>query len=493
MITLDKLFNDSTLPSINLKDIMDDSRKKVEQSIFFSLQGLTHDGHQFINQAISNGAIVIVHTRELKNKKEGITYIQRSDLSAEYPELVNRFYDYPSSKLKLVGITGTNGKTTTAILTQYLLSAKMKSAYMGTLGIFYNDMILDQKLTTNTLVENQKLLNDMVNHGIEVCVMEASSQGIDMGRVHGLTYDSAIFTNLSQDHLDYHLNMESYYQAKKKLFTSTDISSKVVINIDDEYGVRLANELVNPIISVSLKDARADYFVDELNLGLYESTFILQVENEVYRLQTNLLGEYNITNCVQAMAIAHHYGVSFEQMSEMIKETPDVTGRLQSIDSEYGFKVIIDFAHSPDSMEKILSFARSTMQQEGRIISVFGSAGKRDKSKRKPMGEMADKYSDLIYITEDDPRDEAVLDIANEIALGVFNKPYVIIESRIMAIHLAIASAQKGDIIIIMGKGNETTIAIGNQDLPYPTDYQVALDAIEELRKDHYESNQQDY
>lgn len=490
MISVNELFQTDIYPEIILEDVMDDSRHQVKNSIFFSLQGLTHDGHAFINQAISNGAIVIVHTRELKNKKDGILYIHDPKLNENYATLVNRFYDDPSSKLKLIGVTGTNGKTTTAILVNHILEPDIKAGYMGSLGVFYDDLVLDSALTTNTLVGNLKHLNDMVEAGVKICAMETSSQGIDMGRIEGLQFESSIFTNLTQDHLDYHLNMESYYQAKKKLFKQIDYTKKAVINIDDLYGARLAKEIVNPVISISSQDASADVYISNIEVDMDHSRFSLTIDEDVYNYQTNLLGRYNIFNLVQAMVVSHIHGIEYEDMIEKVKNIPDIGGRMQVVNSEFGFKVIIDFAHSPDSMEKILEFTQSTLDIKGRIISIFGSAGKRDKSKRKIMGEVADQYSDLIYLTEDDPRDEKVSDICMEIASGIFSNPYIIVESRIMAIHLAIQSATKDDIIVIMGKGNENTMAIGYQVIAHPTDYEIVKDALEELRKDTYEQNE---
>lgn len=493
MMTLNELFNTNQYPDLVLSEIMDDSREMIENSIFFSLQGLTHDGHQFINQAITNGAKVIVHSRELKNKKEGVIYIYDPKLNQNYADYVNRFYEYPSKKLNLIGVTGTNGKSSIVFLIRYLLNHFKKAASLGTMGVIYDDVAMKSSLTTSTLVNTQRILKDLVNKNISVCAMEASSQGIDMGRIDKLEFDCAIFTNLTQDHLDYHLNMESYYQAKKKLFTQLELTQKAIINIDDPYGKRLAMELVSPSITVSMLDEKADYFIRDIKLSLKGSQFTLVNDKKEYHFTTNLLGKFNIMNLVQALAACVHQGIELQYLVDLVLEIPEIEGRLDMIDSGLGFKVIIDFAHSPDSMEKVLEFAKRSMTEAGRVIAVFGSAGKRDKSKRPIMGSVADKFADLIYLTQDDPRDEKVEDICDEIATGIFNHPYVIISSRAMAIHLAIQSANKNDIIVLMGKGQDDFMAVGNKNIPYETDYNLTQEAIEQLRKDKFEDYESIY
>lgn len=493
MITLNQLFETDTYPEVVLEHIMDDSREIVPNSIFFSLQGLTHDGHAFISQAINHGAKVIVHTRDIKNKKEGIIYVYDPNLSLHYAKLVNRFYDYPSHKLNLIGVTGTNGKSSIAFLVRYLLNHFEKSASIGTLGVVYDGLIEPSKLTTNSLVNNLKILDDMVKHEVVNVVMEASSQGIDMGRIDQLNFDTAVFTNLTQDHMDYHLNMESYYQAKKKLFSFMDLKHPAIINIDDEFGLRLTRELIQPTIKVSLQDSNADYYVKDIDLNISYSKFTLIHDEVSYEVMTNLLGRYNIYNLVQALAVCHQYKKDLSECISYCEVIPQIDGRLQTYDSNRGIKVIVDFAHSPDSMQKVLSFAQSILPNNGRIITIFGSAGKRDKSKRSIMGKVADQYSSLIYLTQDDPRDERVSDICEEIAVGIFNHPYVIIESRDMAIHLAIQSARPDDIIVILGKGNENTMAVGNLNLPYDSDPKVVLNAFKELEEQTFEKTEHEH
>ena len=479
MISIRDLFNDKSLPELMLDDIMDDSRIKTQNSIFFSRQSLTHDGHSFISQAIDNGAICIVHSRELKHKKEGIVYVYDPDLNENYADYVNRFYDNPSSKLKLIGITGTSGKTTIVTIIQYLMESFKRSGSIGNAGYYFNGHKITTEFTSPSLVFNQKTLRQFVDEGIEICSMEASSQAIDSGRIDGIRFDNAIFTNLSQDHLNYHLNMESYYQAKKKLFSKIDYTKTVIINIDDEYGLRLSKEIVNPVISVSIKDENAHAFIHSIDCRIDKTSFKLDYDNETYDLETNLLGQFNLVNLVQAMMACVIQGLRINDLTELIKKIPSIEGRLQRVKTDEPFDIIIDDAHSPDSMEKVLQFVDSLIEDKGRIIVVFGPTGQSDKSKRLLMGEIADKYCDLIYLTQDDSRKEKS-DLSMEIAKGIFDNPYVIINSRQQAIHFAIQSAIKGDIIVLMGWGQQKV----NEDVPVISDYAATMEALIELRKE---------
>lgn len=487
---LTTLFNDSSLPEIEIDDIMNDSREHTPNSLYFSRQGLTYDGHMFINQAIENGAICIVHSRELKNKRAGITYIFLENIEASYPELLHRFYHDPTSKLKLIGVTGTNGKTTVTHLIQYLLNKHIKTASIGTLGILYDDYYQKTNLTTDTLINNLKWLNKMITDKVEACCMEASSQGLELGRNRNMKFSMGIFTNLTQDHLDYHLNMASYFKAKTKLFELLSPQAPAIINIDDEYGLELSKSYGLNSITCSLKDPKATCYVHTITLNLNYSRFTLRYDSKEYIFRTNLLGTFNIMNLVQSIMACHYFGMSLESLQEYCENVPLPVGRLEIIQSELGFNIVIDYAHSPDSIEKILEFVKTTKQPEGRIITVMGSAGKRDKSKRPVMGKVADKYSNIIYLTQDDPRDEKVTQINTEIAAGIIDHPYVEIEDRISAIQFAIETAKKNDIIVILGKGHETTMALEGHVEFYPGDKAIALASMKRLEE---ERNYEEY
>ena len=483
---LNMLLDRTDCSPIEIKNIMYDSRDKKPNSIFFCLQGITNDGHSFITQAIDNGAVAIVHSREIRSKKEGIAYIFESDLDNSFAKAVNRFFGSPSSKLKLIGITGTNGKTTIGSLIFQLLNFQYKTGYIGTLGVKTPDYQLKPSLTTQDLVTNQQLLSNMVSERVNFCAFEVSSQGIELGRVKQLVFDCCVFTNLTQDHLDFHLNMESYYQAKKQLFLQLSENGFSVINIDDVYGLRLSKEITKKNITVSMKSSDVDVFIHSIVLDKNETRFSITTESKTHNFVTNLIGKYNIFNLVQAMIVCHEYGLMFDGMIESIKHIDVIEGRIERVENDFGFDIFVDFAHTPDGLEKIMSFAKEIIQESGRVITVFGAPGKRDKSKRAQMGAVADKYCDLIILTEDDPRDEQVSDISDQIASMIYMHPYVKIESRVEAIRNAISVAKPNDILLILGKGPEKTM-YRHKPEPYDGDAQVIIDCLNKRKEEEYE------
>lgn len=470
-------------PSIEIKNIMYDSREKLESSLFACINGLTNDAHEFVNEAIDNGAIVIVHSEELDSYREEIKYIKVDNVFDVFPDIVNRFYDFPSQKMWVVGVTGTNGKTTVSTLIHEFMNQFKPTGLLGSIKIDYADKTVQSRYTTNDLVNNQKILNEMVDNDIEAVSMEISSQGIEQRRVNGIDFDVAVFTNLTQEHLDFHLSMENYYQAKKKLFTSLEFGKKAIINIDDQYGERLASELVLPVITVGTSES-ATYQIQNIKLSTRGTTFKLIFQENQYEVETNLLGRFNVINLVQAIAVVHESGVELESLIELAKNITKIEGRMEAIKKGQPFNVIVDFAHTPDGFEKIMSFVRSVSDKENRLIVVFGSPGKRDKSKRSLFGEMVEKYCDLAILTEDDNRDELVLDICHEIARGIKTKPYIIVENRVEAIRQALTLAQKEDTVLLLAKGNETFIAREFENEPYLGDKVVAETILDEIRKE---------
>lgn len=483
---LNNLLDRNDCPAIEIKNIMYDSRDKKPTSIFFCLQGITNDGHSFITQAIDNGAIAIVHSREIRRKKEGIVYIHENDLDNAFANAVNRFFGNPSSKLKLIGITGTNGKTTIGSLIFQLLNFQYKTGYIGTLGTKTPDFQLEPNLTTQDLVTNQQILARMVADRVNFCAFEVSSQGIELGRVNQLSFDCCIFTNLTQDHLDFHLNMESYYQAKKQLFLQLTTNGFSIINIDDPYGLRLSQEISKKNITVSMKLSTADVYIHDVIQDKNETSFSITTEGKSFSFITNLIGQYNVFNLVQAMIVCHEYGLLFDGMIESIKHIDIIEGRIERVENDLDLEIFVDFAHTPDGFEKIMSFAKEIVHENGRIIAVFGAPGKRDKSKRSQMGLVADKYCDLIILTEDDPRDEQVSDISNQIASMIYTHPYVKIDSRVEAIRNAISIAKPNDIVLILGKGPERNMYRHKKEA-YDGDLQVIIDCINKRKEEEYE------
>lgn len=441
-------------PEITINSLMIDSRKKSSDALFFCIKGMANDGHLFIDQAISNGAVAIVYSENLDKKVEGITYIQVDNVRVALAYITNIFYDDPSKKLKMFGVTGTNGKSSIAKMIKYIYSLQAPCGYIGTISIEYGSVKKAPKLTTPDVVELQSVLHDMVLCNMKACALEVSSIGLEQHRVDGIDFDCAIFTNLTHDHLDYHGNMESYFSAKRMLFQMIKSNGLSVINIDDNYGRRLIEDAQGNVITYGTSND-ASYRFSNIKQYNNRTTFNLTHGNTEYFIETNLLAMFNVYNLVAVIVSLHESGMDMEVILEAVKHIPQIEGRMEYIDEGQNFNVIVDFAHTPDGIEQVMKFASSITPKENRIIAVFGSAGKRDVIKRPIFGEIADKYCDLIILTEDDPRDESVEDIAKEIAKGIKQKNYIIITRRIDAIRQAIELANAHDTILLLGKGDE--------------------------------------
>lgn len=483
---LSELFENQ--PAIEIDGFMLDSRDKIKNSLFGCLSGLTNDAHQYVNEAISNGAIAIVHSKELKEYQEGIVYIKVDDVNEIFPSIINKFYNNPSSKLWLIGVTGTNGKTTISWIIKQLLDHFKNTGYIGTLGINYGSFSTETAYTTSDLVSNSEILIEMLEHKVEAVSMEVSSQGLEQNRVAGMHFDVALFSNLSHDHLDFHLNMENYYQAKKSLFTSLEYGKPAIINIDDEYGQRLAKELVFDALTISgVQDAT--YRISDIELKSSHSRFVFTYEDESFEIETSFLGRFNVMNLAQAIAAVHQSGIALEDIVKHVAELENIPGRMESVNEGQDYSVIVDFAHTPDGFEKILTFAKDVTPQDRRIIVVFGSPGKRDKQKRLQFGHITNEYADMIILTEDDNRDELVRDIAYEIAKGITDKPYLIVENRFEAIAQALMLANKGDTVLLLAKGSESFMAreFGNED--YMGDKMAASEILKEFNEENENEN----
>ena len=453
---LSELFKD--VPDIEIEGLFADSRKKRKNAIFFCVQGMMFDGHAFIDQAIENGAIVIVHSEEIENKKEGITYIKVKDVLGTYNKVADTFYKHPSRQLLMFGVTGTNGKSSTASIIKDILNEYNPCGYVGTIGITYGNVKLPPLLTTPDIDDLHGILKDMVDAGMDACAIEASSIGIEQRRIDSIDFDVAIFTNLTHDHLDYHGTMHNYFLAKKKLFDDMKEDSVAVINADDEYGMKMVADYKGKVVTYGLEND-ADYKVVNYRLLKDKTQITLRIGSKEYDIETNLVSKFNIYNLVGSIAALHEKGISIEQMIPYLNKLDQVEGRMQRVNEGQPFNVLVDYAHTPDAIEKICQFASAITPKDKRIIAVTGSAGKRDKTKRPIMGEQLDKYCDMIILTEDDPRDEKVRDIAEEIAQGIEKTNYIIIEDRYDAIRQAIELANPNDFVMIIGKGDDRYMA----------------------------------
>lgn len=450
---LNKLVKSSSEQEIEYLSINSQDIKK--NTMFFCVPGFSVDRHDFVDDAIAKGAVAIVHSKPLE-EKEGIAYILVEDVQLELDRIAGVFYDHPSDKLNVYAVTGTNGKSTTSSTLRHVLNRlNSNTGYIGTISIEYNDHVYQPSLTTPDVIEMNQILSDMVAEGVNNVCLEVSSQGLAMGRVDSINFDTVAFTNLSHDHLDYHKTMEAYFEAKKHLFELTKGKGKMIVNIDDSYGARLAETYSsNELITVSL-DSTADYRAINLVLNDEETHFDVLYKNKLYPVKTNLLAKFNVYNLLEVIAMVHQNGYDLEQIIATLVDIPIVKGRVNFIEEGQAFNAVVDYSHTPDGFHKIYGYLKGITNESGRLITVYGNAGGRDHAKRPVMGEISDQYCDLMIITEQDKRTEKFNDIIKEMVVNVKNTPVVFIENRYDAIEHALNIAEPNDTVVILGKGDE--------------------------------------
>ena len=452
---LNKLFKDA--PKIDIKNIMVDSRQYKSSSIYFCIKGLINDGHKFIDEAIQNGAIAIVYSDPIENFQENITYIKVDDVNDTVEKCMLLYYYNPSEKMTLFGVTGTNGKTSVTSIIRSILKDTVKTGYIGTLGIKYNDKSYDPVLTTPTITDLYRYLDEMRNEKIEACAIEVSSISLQQKRTAGLAFKYAIFTNFTHDHLDFHRTLDSYFEAKKLLFDGLSEDNIAIVNIDDSRCLDIIKDTKAKIITYGINN-KADLYAKNIIIEKNYTEFDLVYNDKEYHIRTNLVALFNVYNILASVAAVLHYGIDIYDVIKKLNSIDSIEGRLEVIDVGQPFNVIIDFAHTPDGIENLMRFAKSITREKKRIIVVTGSAGKRDTQKRIEFGILANKYCNMAILTEDDPRDEKVVDICNEIKKGITDINYLIVEIREEAIRQAIELANSDDTILILGKGNEKFI-----------------------------------
>ena len=440
----------STINKVNY-----DSRKVEDNDIFVCIKGFATDGHKYIDKAIENGAKVIIIQDDVKIQNENITLIKVSDTRKALACIGANYYDNPSKKMKIIGVTGTNGKTTTTFMIKDILeSAGKKVGLVGTIANYIGKEKIHTERTTPESLELQELFSEMVEKGVEYCVMEVSSHSLALDRVYGIQFDGGIFTNLTRDHLDFHKTFENYYKAKFKLFERSRIK---LINIDDNYGKQVIEDLksldANDIYSFSLKN-ESDFKAFDETMGSKNINFKVKLDNEEEFI-LNIPGDYNVYNSLGAIAMCYKLGIDISAIKKGIEETL-VPGRCERVCKEYNlpYEIIVDYAHTPDGLLNILETAKAFTK--GKLISVFGCGGDRDKVKRPQMGKIGVDISDIAIITSDNPRSEDPMSIIEDIKAGLDKNNYIIIENRKEAIRKAITIAQNGDVIVIAGKGHET-------------------------------------
>lgn len=467
-----KILSDYTDREVNL--IVNDSRNVKENDVFVCINGAATDGHKYAFKAVENGAVAVVCERDLGLAEQ----ILVEDTHFAYSKMAANYFGNPSKELKLVGITGTNGKTTTTKLVKGILKSVGKK--VGLIGSIENeicDEVLHTEKTTPDAIELEELYRKMVDAGCEYCVMEVSSHALDQKRIGDSRYEVGVFTNLTQDHLDYHITMENYFEAKSKLF---DISKKAVINFDDEYGKKLIEKANCPIFTISMESKEATLSAYDINYHPDRVEYSFDYNNEKHRVIFKMPGIFSVKNSLTAIAIALSLGVDIEDAISGINNAEGVRGRSEIIPTGRDFTVICDHAHTPDGLENILSALKKTCK--GRLIALFGCGGDRDRLKRPLMAKSSAKFADMLIITSDNPRTEDPVRIIDDILPGLdnVNVPYKVIVNREEAIYYAVQNAKKDDTIVLAGKGHEDYQIIGTEKHHFD-EREIVADALKTL------------
>ncbi|BAZ29887.1 UDP-N-acetylmuramyl-tripeptide synthetase [Cylindrospermum sp. NIES-4074] len=452
--------------------------------LFIGMPGTRVDGGEFWPSALAAGAVGAIASPEALQKHpptSGAVVISASNMNTACAQIATAFYDYPGRKLKLVGVTGTNGKTTTTHLIEFLLEkANLPTALMGTLYTRWPGFAQTAVHTTPFAVELQQQLAEAVNAGCEFGVMEVSSHALAQGRVLGCPFEVGVFSNLTQDHLDYHRDMEDYFAAKALLFSPDYLQGRAIINADDSYGQRLIASLSSDRVwSYSVNNANADLWMSDLSYQPNGVSGKLHTPKGEATFRSPLVGQYNLENLLAAVGAALHLGLDLQLIALAIPEFPGVPGRMErvQISPDQDISVIVDYAHTPDSLENLLKASRPFIP--GKMICVFGCGGDRDRTKRPKMGKIAAELADLAVVTSDNPRTEDPEKILQDILTGIPAEIQpLVIGDRATAIRTAILQAQPGDGILLAGKGHEDYQILGTEKIHFD-DREHAQDALQ--------------
>jgi UDP-N-acetylmuramoyl-L-alanyl-D-glutamate--2,6-diaminopimelate ligase len=458
-----------------------DSRRVQKNGLYVAVRGAHFDGHKFTEQAIERGASAIVVERPESHSRA--TSLVVADSRVALADLAFTFYKKPALRLKMAGVTGTNGKTTTTFLIKHICeNAGLRSGLIGTVRYEIGERVLPATRTTPESLDLQELLAQMAGAGCKAAVMEVSSHALAQERTRGLEWDVAVFTNLTQDHLDFHQTMANYFEAKARLFTGlTNQPNKkeasAVINIDDAHGEKLVARLGHdvPLVTYGMS-ARADFRASNYRAEFSGTSFQLDARGKIYLVRVPLIGRFNVSNAMAALAAANSLGVSLREAVLSLAKSPQVPGRLEAVPAKRQFQVFVDYAHTPDALLNVLKTLRELSPR--RLVVVFGAGGDRDRQKRPLMGRVADQNADYSIITSDNPRKEDPLAIIDDVKKGFRSTNFETVPDRTEAIARAIALAQPRDIILIAGKGHETYQEFADHTIPFD-DRQMALRALE--------------
>ncbi|TFJ94559.1 UDP-N-acetylmuramoyl-L-alanyl-D-glutamate--2,6-diaminopimelate ligase [Lentibacillus salicampi] len=469
----------ATLDDIEISGVETDSRNIANGNLFICIEGFTVDGHDFIDQAIHNGACAVLTEKEVK---ASVPVIQVDDTSRAMAIVASRFYDDPTRQFPLIGVTGTNGKTTVTYLLESIFQQyKKKTGLIGTIQMKIGGDAYPVHNTTPDALYLQKAFHQMNKQNVETAIMEVSSHALDMGRVYGCDFDIAVFTNLSQDHLDYHKDMNDYLHAKSLLFaqlgnTYNERQKKfAVINEDDPNYTFLKRSTAQHVITYGCQNG-AQVRATNIHLDVTETAFTMDTPIGTVQINSHLIGKFNVYNMLAASAAAICADIPLKVIKGALETVQGVSGRFQAVDGSQDFAAVVDYAHTPDSLENVLQTIKGFA--ENHVYVVVGCGGDRDKTKRPLMASIALKYADQAVFTSDNPRTEDPQAILDDMTEGLHADHYQVIDNRRDAIFHAVDLAEKGDIILIAGKGHETYQEIGHTRHDFD-DREIAKEAIQ--------------
>lgn len=459
-----------------------DSRKVQPGTLFVAMKGEKSDGAEFIPNAVAAGAAAVISENEVS--PASATGVWVKDTREALADLAAHFYGQPAAELKLAGVTGTNGKTTTAFLIKHICEHFLwRCGLIGTVQYEIGERVIPASRTTPESLEVHKLLREMVDAGCKAAAMEVSSHALVQDRVRGVEFDVAVFTNLTQDHLDYHRTMEAYFQAKANLFTGLPMqtkSAKAVINTDDGYGQRLVQMLGETVPVVTFgQGVRANFRASNIRIDFNGTSYQLDANGKSYLVRLPLIGAFNVYNSLAAIAAAWVLNINVRQSLLALADAPPVPGRLQPVPGHRAFKVFVDYAHTDDALLNVIKTCRELKPE--RLIVVFGCGGNRDRSKRPKMGAVVNANADFAIVTSDNPRTEDPKAIIDDIIPAMPGRRYEVVLDRREAIYRAIELAKDRDIVLIAGKGHETYQEFADGTIPF-NDTAIAASAVADKR-----------
>lgn len=457
---------------LEISEIQYDSRKVEKDSLFVCITGFQTDGHKYIPMAVEKGAVALLCEHAVENVPENVTVIVTENNRKALAVVSANFYGHPSREMHAIGVTGTNGKTSTTYLMKSILDrVGGKVGIVGTIENRIGDKVLKAERTTPESKELQALFRQMKEEDVTDVVMEVSSHSLDLHRVDGIAFDVAIFTNLTQDHLDYHITMENYKAAKGMLF---ERAAKSVINMDDATGAYMKEKSVGEVLTIGV-DTKADLMAENIDISADGTAFDMVWKGQKYPVKLATPGRFSVYNALGAAGACLMLGIGVEDVVAGLTENPGVSGRFQTVRSKKGCQAVVDYAHTPDGLENVLNTANEFVK--GKLIAVFGCGGDRDRTKRPIMGEIGGKLAGYCIITSDNPRTEDPVAILADVEEGVKKTdcPYEKIVDRREAINRAVEMAGEGDVILIAGKGHETYQIFANETIHF--------DDMEEVRK----------